>query len=141
MAGCRWRMACCSGVASQLSPVDPGRFTVGAGIEQEGRRFNRSRSDGPDQRSPRATSLIGPLAAGEKLAERCDVVADGGLSERSPGVLGAGGSGEQRGSEPEPTDEMVHGNLVGHYTEVTLCGKVTGRRQLTTLIARGRPAR
>ena len=85
------------------------------------------------------TILDEPLV--DKLAERCDVVADGGLSERSPGVLGAGGSGEQRGSEPEPTHEMVHGNLVGHYTEVTLCGKVAGRRQLTNPIARGRPAR
>jgi hypothetical protein len=58
---------------------------VGAGIEEEVDRFDRSGPRGPDQRRPRVATLIGFMAVVEKLAKGGDVVADGGLGQRVSG--------------------------------------------------------
>jgi hypothetical protein len=51
------------------------------------------------------------MAVVEKLAKGGDVVAGGGLGQRSFGTLSAGARREQRGAEPEQKHETVHGDL------------------------------
>jgi len=51
------------------------------------------------------------MAVVEKLAKGGDVVADGGLGQRSFGTLSAGARREQRGAEPEQKHETVHDDL------------------------------
>jgi hypothetical protein len=51
------------------------------------------------------------------LAKGGDVVADGGLGQRSFGTLRAGARREQRSAEPEQNHETVHGDL--HETPYT----------------------
>ena len=51
------------------------------------------------------------MAVVEKSAKGGDVVAGGGLGQRSVGTRIAGASGEQRGAEPEQKHETVHDDL------------------------------
>jgi len=51
------------------------------------------------------------MAVVEKLAKGGDVVADGGLGQRSFGTLSAGARREQRGAEPEQKRETVYDDL------------------------------
>ena len=84
---------------------------VGAGIEEEVDRFDRSGPRGPDQRRPRIAALIGFMAVDEKSAKGGDVVAGRGLGQRSVGTLLAGARREQPGAEPEQKHETVHDDL------------------------------
>src|SRR5688572_17711349 len=91
---------------------------VGAGIEEEVDRVDRSRPRGPDQRRPRVAALIGFMAIVEELAKGGDVVANGGLGQRSFGTLSAGARREQRDLEPEQKHETVHDSASIIYKEL-----------------------
>ena len=63
----------------------------------------------PDQRRPRAGTLIGLMAGAEQTTQGGDVVVRGGLRQRRVGRLRAGSS-QQRYDESKPEHEAVHDN-------------------------------